>query len=131
MTAHSTVLLLGALLAFQVKHLICDFVLQTRFQVENKGFYGHAGGLVHAGCHALFSVPVLLILTRSPFLIGTAIVGEFLIHYHTDWLKARIERVRGWNQRMKVYWIAFGIDQFVHQATYIAMVAWVLDYSPA
>ena len=49
-------LLLG-FLAFQVKHLICDFVIQTRYQVDNKGFYGRIGGLVHAGWHILFSIP--------------------------------------------------------------------------
>ena len=54
-----TALVLWTLLAFQVKHLLCDFVLQTKFQVANKGFYGRIGGLLHAGCHALFTVPVL------------------------------------------------------------------------
>ncbi len=40
-----TSLILLTLLAFQVKHLICDFVLQTRYQVDNKGWYGRDGEL--------------------------------------------------------------------------------------
>ena len=119
-------LILWALLAFQVKHLICDYILQTSFQVENKGFYGRGGGIIHAGCHALFSVPVLLIATRTPWMIAAAVSAEFLIHYHIDWLKARSERRYGWTPQDKIYWIAFGVDQFLHQITYIGMLAWAI-----
>jgi hypothetical protein len=84
-----TVLALWALLAFQVKHLLCDFVLQTKFQVANKGYYGHTGGILHAGCHVLFTVPVLLILTRFIPVIVVIAVCEFAVHYHIDWIKAR------------------------------------------
>jgi hypothetical protein len=120
----TTILL--TLLAFQVKHVICDFVIQTRFQVDNKGYYGRSGGLIHAGWHILFSIPVLLIMTRSPGLIGLTLLLEFLIHYHTDWLKARTQRERGWTQNDSIYWVAFGADQFIHQVSYLAMVVLVL-----
>ena len=114
------------LLAFQVKHLLCDFVLQTKSQVYNKGFYGRLGGITHAGLHILFSVPALLLLTRSAATISILIACEFVVHYHTDWLKTRAERLFGWTPQDAIYWIAFGTDQFVHQATYIVMVAAVL-----
>jgi hypothetical protein len=117
------------MLAFQVKHLVCDFVIQTRYQVDNKGFYGRSGGLVHAGWHVLFSVPVLLILTRSAATIALVLAFEFLVHYHTDWLKARTQRVKSWTQNDAIYWVAFGADQFVHQVTYIVMIALVLRAS--
>ena len=29
----------------QVKHFLCDFVLQTEYQVRTKGIYGHVGRL--------------------------------------------------------------------------------------
>jgi hypothetical protein len=118
--------ILLTLLAFQVKHLVCDFVIQTRYQVDNKGYYGRPGGLIHAFWHVLFSVPVLLILTWSVSTIAWVLALEFLVHYHTDWLKARTQRLRGWTQGDAIYWVAFGADQFIHQVTYIAMVALVL-----
>jgi Protein of unknown function (DUF3307) len=121
-----TRLVLLALLAFQAKHLICDFVLQTQYQVTNKGYYGHLGGFIHAGWHVLFTLPVLLILTRSPAAIGLVLLGEFLVHYHVDWLKARTERVRGWTEADSIHWFAFGADQFVHQVTYLVIVAVLL-----
>jgi hypothetical protein len=119
-------LVLWTLLAFQVKHLLCDFVLQTKFQVANKGFYGHFGGILHAGCHALFTIPVLLILTRSIPVIASVIVCEFVVHYHVDWFKARTEMLRNWVVTDDIYWMAFGVDQFLHQTTYIVIVALLL-----
>jgi hypothetical protein len=124
------VIVLWALAAFQIKHVICDFMLQTRFQVENKGFYGGIGGITHAGLHVAFSIPALMLLTRSVVLIAPALLFEFVVHYHTDWYKARLVRLKGWNTQDNIYWIAFGLDQFVHQITYIAMVSWVLLRAP-
>ena len=120
------VLVLWTFLAFQLKHLLCDFVFQTKFQVINKGFYGHVGGILHAGCHAIFTLPVLLILTRSLPVIAIIIVCEFALHYHIDWFKARTERLRNWVNTDNIYWIAFGVDQFLHQVTYIVIVALLL-----
>jgi Protein of unknown function (DUF3307) len=125
-----TVLALWALLAFQAKHLLCDFVLQTKFQAANKGYYGHVGGILHAGCHALFTVPVLLILTRSVPVIAVIAACEFAVHYHVDWIKARTERTRNWNSTDTIYWVAFGGDQFLHQVTYIVIVALLLRVTP-
>ncbi len=42
-----TVILLMS--GFLCTHFLVDFVLQTPFQYRNKGTYGHAGGLLHAG----------------------------------------------------------------------------------
>lgn len=123
-------LVLLTLLAFQTKHLLCDFVLQTKFQISNKGFYGHRGGVLHAGSHILFSAPILVMLTHSVTAIAAALALEFLIHYHFDWLKARTERVRNWTPDQDIYWIAFGTDQFVHQVTYVIMVAGILRWAP-
>ena len=125
-----TRLALLTLLAFEVKHLLCDFVLQSKYQVSNKGYYGHPGGLLHAGIHCLFTIPVLLILTHSLAIITAVIICEFLVHYHIDWIKARTERLRKWTASDNIYWIAFGTDQFVHQVTYIVIVAIVLRLPP-
>ena len=34
-----------------IKHCLCDFVLQTPWQLAQKGTYGAPGGLVHSGIH--------------------------------------------------------------------------------
>jgi hypothetical protein len=123
-------LLFWTFAGFQAKHLLCDFILQTRYQVRSKGYYGRSGGLIHAGCHALLSIPVLLILTRAPLLIAALALGELAIHYHIDWLKARTERLKNWTIDDPAYWIAFGIDQFLHQMTYLGMAGVCLWAAP-
>jgi hypothetical protein len=115
---------LWAMLAFQIKHFICDFVLQNQFQVRNKGIYGHPGGFIHAGLHAIGSAPALLILGAPHETIAILLFGEFVIHYHVDWFKARFDR--GLTDRDHAYWVIFGLDQLVHQLTYLGMTVLAL-----
>jgi hypothetical protein len=42
-------MLLLAIFAFQIKHFVCNVVLQTEYQVLQKAIYGRSGGLVSAG----------------------------------------------------------------------------------
>ena len=111
-----------ALVLFQIKHYLCDFVLQTQSQVMAKGTYGALGGLRHAGLHALGSIPALYVLTSSPLVILALIAFEFVVHYHVDFTKARVDATRGWTVADQQYWIVFGLDQFIHQLTYLAFL---------
>jgi hypothetical protein len=115
-----TVLLAIAIL--QLKHLVCDFFLQTSNQIQNKGKYGHPGGLIHSGIHILGTLPVFLVYPVSLTTGAIIIAAEFLAHYHIDWLKNVIGDHYGWTTRDTAYWWAFGTDQFLHQLTYIVMV---------
>src|SRR5215469_5107314 len=114
-------LVLSALALFQLKHFACDFALQTPRQIQAKGNYGQFAGLEHAGLHAITSLPALLVLTQSAALIAIAIACEFLVHYHVDWSKARIDKWWSFNNQSTAYWIVFGFDQLVHQATYLTI----------
>jgi hypothetical protein len=114
--------LFWALVLLEIKHFLCDFVAQTGYQVQNKHIYGHPGGLLHAGLHGIASLPAILLLTNAPLPIAAIIVAEFIVHYHVDWLKAAIIRLRGVSYDDLLYWILFGADQFLHQATYIVML---------
>ncbi|MCX5512220.1 DUF3307 domain-containing protein [Kaistia algarum] len=113
---------LAALAILQVKHLLCDFFLQTSHQIENKGTYGHPGGLIHAGIHMLGTLPVFLVYPVSLTAGAVILVVEFIVHYHIDWLKNVIGNLYGWTTRDAAYWWAFGTDQFLHQITYLVMV---------
>jgi Protein of unknown function (DUF3307) len=116
------VTILVALVLFQLKHYVCDFVLQTQSQLAAKGIYGAPGGLRHAGLHAIGSIPALCVLTRSPLVILALIAFEFVLHYHVDYTKARVDAAHGWTVADLQYWIVFGLDQFVHQLTYLGFV---------
>lgn len=119
----ATTLLLSSLVLFEVKHFLCDFVLQTTYLYRNKGIYGHPAGFIHAGLHAVGSLPAMLLIGGAPGLIAVMMAGEFLVHYHVDWLKLYIDK----RCRLRIdrgsYWIIFGLDQLLHQATYIVILA--------
>jgi hypothetical protein len=114
--------LFWAFVLLEVKHFVCDFVAQTGYQVRAKAIYGHPGGLLHAGLHGVASLPAILLLTNAPLLIAAIIVAESVVHYHVDWLKAAITRMRGLSYEDLLYWIVFGADQFLHQATYLVIL---------
>jgi len=120
-------LVLAVLLILQIKHFVADFVLQTPYQFLNKGKYGHPGGIIHAGIHAIGSLFAFLVITPS-LLLGLAIfLGEFVVHYHIDWLKERTVKRQQWVFPQAEFWWTFGADQFLHQLTYLAMagaLAW-------
>ena len=115
--------LIAILCVLEVKHYICDFPLQTRYQFLNKGTYLHPGGILHSGVHALFTMSAFLIAPPT-FALGIAIVvGEFLVHYHIDWSKEQVIRRNGWTATQREFWWAIGADQLLHHLTYLAIGA--------
>ncbi len=118
----ATILLLFCLL--QIKHMFADFFMQTPRMLSGRGAYLHMGRVQHAGVHAILSIPVFLIVGTSVGLIAAVIVAEWLVHFHLDWAKARFSEARSLNPGQARYWQAFGVDQALHQLTYVVMV-WV------
>jgi hypothetical protein len=111
-----------------VKHYIADFWYQPPWQWQNKGTYGHPGGIVHSGQHVVITMFTLaaVIGDRIPWLTVLAIcVAEFMIHYHMDWFKMWWTKKQGYTSAGPQFWVWLGIDQLVHSLTYIAM-AWIV-----
>jgi len=106
------------------KHFLADYVLQSRYIIENKRHYGHPGGLLHAGFHAVGSAIAFLFAGVS---IGasliTLLLAEFIAHYHIDWAKDRLNRKWGLTPDQRQYWALNGFDQFLHHLTYVIMIA--------
>ena len=110
---------------FQIKHFFIDFVFQPPWMWQNKGTYGHLGGIVHAGLHGVVTVPILLLAEVNPTLIAILALSEFLAHYHIDWAKMNINAKMGWKSNThNQFWILTGLDQLLHQLTYLAIV-WI------
>jgi hypothetical protein len=70
----------------------------------------------------VLTVPALLIMQAPLRAIVIIMIGEFLIHYHTDWTKANVDAHFDWGQADARYWMLFGADQLIHQLTYLAIV---------
>ena len=109
-----------------VKHLGADFLYQPPYMWQNKGTYGHWGGLAHAGLHSVLTIAITMLFIPTWIAVVIGIV-EFFIHYHMDWFKI------WWNKKKNYlcnehpeFWVWLGIDQFVHYMTYVGIAAVVL-----
>jgi hypothetical protein len=108
-----------------LKHAIADFTLQTSYQVSNKVNYGHPGGILHALIHAVLTMPVYFILPAERAAILAITSLEFFIHYHIDYLKECAVGRYGWTPDNTPFWWALGADQLLHNATYLAITAYL------
>ena len=122
MTVQTT---LWILVALQVKHLLIDWCWQPAYEWKNKGTYGHFGGVRHALKNGA-GTAVCLAIGASP-LEATLLGGlDALAHYHIDWSKMNLNRRARWGPTTSEYfWWLTGFDQFLHQATYLALVAFI------
>lgn len=110
------------LVALAVKHFLFDFVLQTPYQLANKGKYGHPGGLLHSGLHVLGTAAALAIVGPAPTVFLAILVAEFVVHYHIDWGKEQITARHG-SGMDGFFWRMIGLDQLLHHLTYVAIAA--------
>ncbi len=108
---------------FFIKHFVCDFPLQAfPFMYRNKGTYGHIGGIVHAGIHAVGTFAVLVwFFGPMAALVGSMI--DMAVHYHIDWAKMRLNARTGWKaDTSEWFWISLGVDQLLHYLTYAGII---------
>lgn len=108
------------------KHLVVDFFLQPPYMYKNKGTYGHLGGLLHAGLHAIATGLLLYCLGYlSLICLGLALL-DGLLHYHIDWSKVKLNTKYGWGPlTSEKYWWLLGLDQYAHCLTYL-LIAYLL-----
>ena len=104
------------------KHFLIDFPLQTPFHYQNKGNYGHIGGILHSLQHGLGTLAILMWIT--PLAIVFAI-ADFLVHYHIDWAKVKLNNHFQLTPEKPRFWTLLGLDQYLHAMTYLAMVAFL------
>lgn len=105
-----------------IKHWYIDFVNQSNEEVQGKGIYGNAHGLMHSIKHGVATFIIFWAFALSwPFAV---IVGflDFFTHYHIDWAKMNINKRWHYTIEQKPFWIWLGADQLAHSLTYITLV---------
>jgi hypothetical protein len=118
---------LTAFVLLQMKHVLVDWFWQPAYECQNKGTYGHWGGIRHAGKNALgtgFCIG-LAFGTEPLFALWIGLI-DFVVHYHIDFAKMNLNRLLGYDTGNVQFWRLIGFDQFLHQMTYIGLVAFVL-----
>lgn len=116
------------LLAFQLKHFICDYPLQTPYMLGKfkpdwdflKPLCAHAA--VHAcvtfyiSVYALFKTPGTLV-----WAFGLS-VFDFVIHASMDRIKASPKILGRFKIEDKRFWWSLGLDQMVHHLTHYLII---------
>jgi hypothetical protein len=115
------------LLLLQIKHCYADFYLQTYMQTVKKGVWMDPIGLSHTVDHIYSSLIVMLgfslFVSINPISIIFVVAVEGIIHYLIDFTKVKY----GCKDNTKpIFWTQFGLDQLVHEMTYLWMVWYLL-----
>lgn len=110
------------LVLLEIKHLFADYFLQTPQMLSNRGQYVHAGRALHCVVHVIGSGIAMLLVGVPAGALALVLMAEWLVHYHIDFGKGIWSNRMGHGPADASYWRAFGVDQFLHQVTYVAMV---------
>jgi hypothetical protein len=122
MVMHLVTVAIAMLLVFQVKHFVADYLLQPGWVLWGKGDFRRLGGYVHAGLHALGSLPAFFIAGLGIIEIAAFAAAEFVIHYAIDHTKARLSRDSKSGPNTRGFWAMHGADQLTHQLTYAGLI---------
>ncbi|MDW4496604.1 DUF3307 domain-containing protein [Sulfitobacter sp. D35] len=119
--------LLALMLLLQIKHMLGDYFLQTRVMLNGRDQYLHLGRFLHAGVHAAGTfIAFTLIGAPIPFALAAGL-ADWAIHFHIDWWKGRLTAVQNLTPADPAYWRASGVDQALHQLTYVGLIwAWLI-----
>ena len=106
------------------KHFVVDFPLQKAYQWQNKGTYGHLGGILHAALHGVTTA--LVLMWYAPYASIWLGLIDMFVHYHIDWAKMNINKKYNWGANThEEFWWLLGFDQYLHAITYVGLVALV------
>ena len=117
----ATVFILLAL--FGIKHFIADFLMQFDYMLREKGIYGAIGGVHHALVHASWTFLILVFLCSNVNTIIALSFADFVLHYHIDWFKQRLNK--GLTSADRMFWVWLGADQALHYLTYVGIISYV------
>nr|WP_171232644.1 DUF3307 domain-containing protein [Ruegeria sp. HKCCA4812] len=109
-----------------IKHMFADYYLQTPKMLSGRGEYLHLGRAQHAAVHVVGSVVVFLVFGAPLSFILIVGALEWFIHFNIDFIKASYSDKKRLEPTQPAFWRAAGLDQLMHNLTYVAMVwAWV------
>ena len=109
-----------------IKHMFADYYLQTPKMLSGRGEHFHLGRAQHAAVHVVGSVVVFLVFGAPLSFILIVGALEWFIHFNIDFIKASYSDKKRLEPTQPAFWRAAGLDQLMHNLTYVAMVwAWV------
>ncbi len=121
--------LLFLYIAFRIKQVVCDFVLQTGWMALNKGKPGWEGYkplLCHISVHSAGTLLVTLVFMPSMWWLCLV---DFAIHGTVDRVKAVLTEKQNWTPSNWKFWWSFGLDQEAHNFTHLFYILLIIAKS--
>ena len=114
------------LIAFQVKHFLCDYPLQTEFMLGKSKLDGWVLPLQqHCIVHATGTLLILGFLTDISYIVAYAFL-DFTLHFIMDRVKASPNILGRFKSDNKYFWWALGGDQAWHHLTHYLIIYLVI-----
>ena len=114
---------LVAITLLMIKHVIADYFMQYSWMIRDKGNYGAWGGLAHSGYHGILTALVFALFLEQAILFSILLgLLDSVIHYHVDYVKSNFWKSKKLGPSDQMYWVAHGVDQFLHFMTYVLLV---------
>lgn len=115
----STRWIIAAVVVFQIKHLLADFILQTSWMAYGKekpeGWL--APLTAHACVHAALTAIIFVVLAPAYAWLGLV---DFVIHFVIDRAKGLLTRLFDADSMDTAFWWLIGVDQTLHHLTHLA-----------
>jgi hypothetical protein len=122
-------ILVITLFALFVKHMYCDWVIQTEEMVKGKGILFNPDGIEHSLDHGIFTYAVLICVSvfalhipnvNTVLLVaGIFALIDMVLHYIIDYIKMNYNKSNSLTISDNKFWIAIGVDQLAHYTTYL------------
>jgi hypothetical protein len=114
----STQWIISAVVIFQFKHLLADFILQTPWMAQGKekpkGWLAPLAA--HAGVHGVLTMAILWVTAPSIAFLGFV---DFAVHFAIDRAKGLLSREFDADTTKTSFWWLIGIDQTLHHLTHL------------
>lgn len=114
-------IILLTLVLLQIKHWYIDFVDQDMEEVNSKGKYGEWLGIRHSLKQGIGTYICIALIVGAEFWIFALVLAliDFIVHYHIDWTKMNYGNR---DITTPAFWNHLGLDQMMHQLTYLFIV---------
>ena len=111
------------LVAFQLKHFIADYPLQTQYMLGKTKATGWIKPLAaHAAVHVWFTFLIILFISPDNYLLYLLVLVDFVIHFTVDRIKASPKLGGKFNPTQPYFWWALGADQMAHHLTHYVFI---------
>jgi len=122
--------IIALLVAFQIKHFLCDYPLQTQYMLRKGQRKGWVKPLIeHVSCHYVFTGFIALIYTYitsgTPSLILLVMLLDFVVHFTVDRIKSHPDLGGKFENTSPKFWWCLGADQMCHHLTHYVII-WIL-----